>query len=112
MAIVLEVTLISGRRASVEADPDASVESFKQQARAALGVSKGRLLTSSGTVLDGICRTAKREMAYPCRSALFRRMCNRSKLLSQLLPPSWVMDQSSLGAMPTMVAAAVLCKTS
>ena len=40
MAVVLDVTLISGKRASFQADLDTSVESLKQLARRALGVGK------------------------------------------------------------------------
>ena len=52
MALVLHVTLISGRTASLEADLDASVESLKQRVQTALAVGNGRLLNSSGSVLD------------------------------------------------------------
>ena len=53
MAIVLDVTLISGRKVSLESDLDASVESVSRHAGRALGVGKGRLLNSLGGVLDG-----------------------------------------------------------
>ena len=53
MAILLDVTLISGRRVSVEADQNASVELLQQRVCTALGVGRGRLLDSFGSVLDG-----------------------------------------------------------
>ena len=46
MAIVLDVTLISGRRVSLEAGLGSSV-------RRALGVGNGRLFNSSGLLVDG-----------------------------------------------------------
>ena len=53
MAIVVDVFLISGQRASLEADLTASVQSLAERARRALGVGRGRLLSSCGSVLDG-----------------------------------------------------------
>ncbi|OLP96705.1 hypothetical protein AK812_SmicGene20996 [Symbiodinium microadriaticum] len=53
MSISVDVHLLSGKRASVEVDADASVESLKRRAQSALVVpSGGRLLNSSGEVLD------------------------------------------------------------
>ena len=53
MAIVVDVTLISGQKVSLEADPAASVHNLAECARKALGVARRRLLCSSGRVLDG-----------------------------------------------------------
>ena len=53
MLVILDVTLISGQRVSLEADLAASVQSWAERARRALGVGRGRLFTSSGGVLDG-----------------------------------------------------------
>ena len=53
MAIVVDVTLLSGQRVSLEADLTASVQSLAERAQRALGVGRGRLLSSSGRVLDG-----------------------------------------------------------
>ena len=53
MAIDVDVTLISGQRVSLETDLTDSVQSLAERARRALGVGRGRLLTSSGSVLDG-----------------------------------------------------------
>ena len=49
----MDVTLISGQRVSLEADLAASVQSLAERARRALGVGRGRLFSSSGSVLDG-----------------------------------------------------------
>ena len=53
MAIILDVALMSGQRVSLEADLTASVQSLAERARRALGVGRGRLFSSSGSVLDG-----------------------------------------------------------
>ena len=53
MSISVHAHLLSGKRASVEVEADASVESLKLRAQSALVVpSRGRLLNSSGEVLD------------------------------------------------------------
>ena len=53
MSLTLEVSLISGKTASLETHQDESVESLTMRAQRALGAGKGRLLTSTGRVLDG-----------------------------------------------------------
>ena len=54
MSISVDVHLLSGKRAAVEVEADASVESLKHRAQSALAVSsRGRLLNSAGEVLDG-----------------------------------------------------------
>ena len=53
MSIDVDVTLISGQLVSLKADLTASVQSLAVRARRELGVGRGRLLTSSGSVLDG-----------------------------------------------------------
>ena len=53
MAIIVDVSLISGQRVSLEADLTASVQSLAERAQKALGVGRGRLLSSSGSFLDG-----------------------------------------------------------
>ena len=52
MSISVDVHLLSGKRASMQEEADASVESLKHRAQTALA-SRGRLLNSSGEVLDG-----------------------------------------------------------
>ena len=56
--ITLEVSLLSGKTATVQAGLDETVETLTQRAQIALGVGKGRLLNSSGVVLDG-CEETK-----------------------------------------------------
>ena len=53
MSIFVYVHLLSGNRVSLEVEADASVESLKQRAQRALVTGRGRLLNSSGEVLDG-----------------------------------------------------------
>ena len=53
MSITLHVSLLSGRRVSLDTGLDIDVESFKRQAQRALSVGKGRLIDSRGSVLDG-----------------------------------------------------------
>ena len=53
MSISVDVYLLSGKCASMEVEADASVESLKQRAQSALVTGRGRLLNSSGEVLDG-----------------------------------------------------------
>eukprot|EP00439_Symbiodinium_sp_Y106_P066772 s742_g10.t3 len=53
--LVLAEHLLSGKRASVEVEAEASVESLKRRAYSALAVpNRGRLLNSSGELLDGV----------------------------------------------------------
>ncbi|OLQ11126.1 hypothetical protein AK812_SmicGene5118 [Symbiodinium microadriaticum] len=51
MSISLEVGLLSGKKATVEAGLDEDVQSLKLRAEIALGVGRGRLLDSSGNIL-------------------------------------------------------------
>ena len=52
-SIFVDLHLLGGKRAAVEVGADASVESLKHRAQSALAVPRGRLLNSSGEVLDG-----------------------------------------------------------
>ena len=52
MSISVDVHLLSGKHASIQVEADASVASLKHRAQTALA-SRGRLLNSSGEVLDG-----------------------------------------------------------
>ena len=52
MSIFVDVHLLSGKHASVEVEADASLESLRHRAQTASAV-RGRLLNSSGEVLDG-----------------------------------------------------------
>eukprot|EP00439_Symbiodinium_sp_Y106_P015313 s157_g2.t1 len=53
MSIDVEVGLISGRKAIVQAALDETAGTLKRRARVALGVGTGRLLDSSGSVVEG-----------------------------------------------------------
>ena len=52
MFLTVEVRLLSGKTAQVSASLDEQVEPLKRRAQLALRVGKGRLVDSSGTVLD------------------------------------------------------------
>ena len=56
MSISVEVALLSGRTATIEAGLDEEVSTLKRRAQSALGVGRGRLLDSSGSILDGSAR--------------------------------------------------------
>ena len=52
MSATVSVGLLSGRTVTLQADPSESVKSLRQRAQAALEVGEGRLLKTSGSVLD------------------------------------------------------------
>ena len=49
--MIIEVVLLSGRAAEVEADPGDSVALLRQRAQVALGVGRGRLAKPTGELL-------------------------------------------------------------
>ena len=53
MLTVVDLTLISGQSVSPNSHPIASVQRLAERARRALGVGRGRLFSSSGSILDG-----------------------------------------------------------
>ena len=59
MSITVEVGLLSGKTATLQAGPDETVQTLGRRAPIALGVGKGRLLDSSGVLLDGCAPTKK-----------------------------------------------------
>ncbi|CAE7290395.1 unnamed protein product, partial [Symbiodinium sp. KB8] len=59
MSITVEVGLVSGKTTAVKADLDEEVGTLKRRAQMALGVGAGRLVGSSGSVLDA-CAPIKR----------------------------------------------------
>ena len=52
MSITVEVGLLSGKTASVIAGLDEEVETLKRRAQVALGIKRGQLVDSSGSILD------------------------------------------------------------
>ena len=50
MSMTVEVGLLSGRTVTVNADKNELVDSLRLRAQVALGVAKGRLVDSSGSV--------------------------------------------------------------
>ena len=65
MSISVNVQLISGRAVALEARADETCQEVSLRAQGALGVGKGRLLTSSGETLDGAA-TVKRAGLKDC----------------------------------------------
>ena len=59
MSIEVEVGLISGRKVTVQAALDETVGTLKCRAQIALGVRTGRLLDSSGSVVEGFVAIKK-----------------------------------------------------
>ena len=53
MSIAVEVSLLSGKTATVQASMDETVATLTQRAQIALGVGEGRLVDSSGAILEG-----------------------------------------------------------
>ena len=52
MSITVEVRLLSGKTATVQAGLEEKVEALKLRSQTALGIGKGRLVDPSGSVLD------------------------------------------------------------
>ena len=67
MSLTLEVSLISGKTVSLQTHGDESVESLRVRAQGALGVGKGRLLSSTGSALEGgaVLKKARLQQAEP-----------------------------------------------
>ena len=53
MSLTVEVCLISGKTVSLQTHGDESVESLRLRAQKALGARNGRLMDSTGSILDG-----------------------------------------------------------
>ena len=64
MSITVEVALLSGKAATVQAGLDETCETLAQRAQIALGIGKGRLLDSSGAVLDGCAEIANSRIQH------------------------------------------------
>ncbi|CAE7915552.1 unnamed protein product, partial [Symbiodinium sp. KB8] len=64
MSLMVEIRLMSGRTASLQTNGDESVESLRVRAQKALGAAKGRLLDSTGSVLDGGAPLKKARLQY------------------------------------------------
>ena len=64
MSPTVEVSLISGKTVSLQTHEDESVDSLRVRAQRALGAGKGRLLDSTGSVLDGGASLKKARLQY------------------------------------------------
>ena len=105
MSISVDVHLLSGKSTSLEVEADASVESLKQRAQSALTTGRGRLLNSSGEVLDG-ARTlieAKLKSGDVLTMHVNQVQLIATKHGGRFSAFAWVMDVWSLGSVPTSV---------
>ena len=66
-------------------ESDASVESLKHSAQSALGTGKGRLLNSSGDVLDGANRASRAAIYKPCMLSKLKLSPQERVILKPLL---------------------------
>ena len=110
MPIVVDVTLMSGQGVSLETYLTASIQSLEKRARNVLGVGRGRLLSSSGAVLDGETQLgAAKLQTGDCLTLQVGtvRICGGSSCFAAIL----VMGLSSHGALRILVVTAVPCKT-
>ena len=65
MDLTVEVSLISGKTVSLQTHGDEPVQSLQVRAQRALGAGKGRLLDSTGSVLDGGASLKKARLQEP-----------------------------------------------
>ena len=70
MSIVVEVGLLSGKTAALKAGLDEKVEDLKFRAQTALGIRKGWLLDSAGSVLNAIAPIKDSGVQYGDSSTL------------------------------------------
>ena len=111
MAIIVDVTLISGKGVSLEADLNVSVQSLAERTRGALGVGHGRLFTSSGNVLDGDTQLgAAKLQASDCLMLQVGAVRIRSG--NGCFAAILVMGLSSHGAINAIGVTAASCRTS
>ena len=64
MSLTFEVSLMSGKTVSLKTHGDESVESLRVRAQRVLGVGKGRLLNSAGSILNEGVPLKKAELQY------------------------------------------------
>ena len=73
MSICLEVGLLSGKTATVQASLSDTVQTLKRRAQISLGVGRGQLLDSSGRVLDTCAQIKKLKLQTGDSLTLHRR---------------------------------------
>ena len=95
---------------SLEEDLAASVQSLAERARKALGVGRGRLFTSSGSLLESDKKLG--EAKLQTGDCLTLQVGTVRIHAAGVLQPSLETGLSSHGATKTLVVTAVLCKTS
>ena len=112
MVVVGDVTLLSGQRVAAEAVLTALVQSLAELARRALGVGRGQLFTSFGSVLDvDATLEAANLQTRDCLTLQVGTVHIRSgfKCFAAILGDGSVVTH---GAMRATVVTAVPCKTS
>ena len=70
MSMTLSVSLLSGRTASLEAEPDDLLGSLKRRAQTALTVGVGQLLDPLGALLDDATTVKKAKLQNGCNLTL------------------------------------------
>ena len=89
MSIAVTVGLLSGRTATVRAGLDESVAALSRRAQTALGVGKGHLVDSSGSILDEGCSDPEGEPAEWWLFDIARAPSSSSGLSVGLCCHSW-----------------------
>ena len=114
MEIFVDVVLISGQSQSLEAHPTESAQSLAKRATTAFGVGRGRLVTSSGMVLDGDTKLGAANLQTgDCLTLqvgtvhIYGRGRSFAAILGDGSVDTWGDEDSE-----TLVVTAVKCKTS
>ena len=110
MSLTLEVSLLSGKTASLQTHEDESVESLRMRAQRALGAGKGRLLDSTGSVLDDRAPLKEARLQYAEPLTLQVRRVDIQATSSAFA--AMLGDGSVAGAWLATGVTAVLCKIS
>ena len=114
MSITVDVGLLSGKTVAVKAGLDDKVETLKLQAQTALGVGRGRLLNSSGVVLDA-CSKIKDAGLQNCDSLTLhikKDQVQATRIRSAFAAILGGTDASRAGDLLKLVATVVLSRIS
>ncbi|CAE7251184.1 unnamed protein product [Symbiodinium natans] len=82
--VTVHVSLLSGREVSLEADPEESLTVLRERAEKRLSVKEGRLLDSSGMVLEGSQSIKKSKLENGATLTLVRRPVKVSMSLNRI----------------------------
>ena len=98
MSLTFEVSLISGKAVSLQAHGDDSVESLMVRAQRALGVGRGRLMDSAGSILDGAAPLKTARYKEPVRLQIRRvDMCCGKQAFAAILGDGSVVSWGAAG---------------